>query len=151
MKPKMDELKNIAPNLSNMKKDSPFRVPEDYFDNFAARLENKIQQENKPQHRSKLYLLRKPYLAVAATFAGLIIMAVTVLRVVETKHTSNGLTNEEIMAYIQDDIYDYDEYTIIENLKPEKSINIKSELNDDEIIKYLVNDGVDVSTISDEF
>ncbi len=147
----MDELKNIAPNLSKIKKDSPFRVPEDYFDNFAARLENKIQQENKPEHRSKLFLLRKPHLAIAATFAGLIIMAVTVLRVVETKHTSAGLTNEEIMAYIQDDIYDYDEYTIIENLKPEKSINVKSELNDDEIIKYLENDGIDVSTISDEF
>ena len=147
----MDELKNMAPNLSKIKKETPFRVPEGYFDNFADRLNEKIKQENKPGRIHKIYHTGKPYLAVAASFIGLLIIAVTVFRVVETKKVSSGLTNEEIIAYIKNDIYDYDEVTIIENLQPENTINTKSDLKDDEIIEYLKDDDIDASAITDEF
>lgn len=148
----MDDLKNMAPNLSKIKKDSPFRVPDGYFDKFADRLSEKIHQEKKPERKGKIYLIGKPYLAVAASFVGFLIIAITIFKVVETKHVSTGLTKEEIIAYIKEDIYDYDEATIIENLKPENNITTtKNELKDDEIIEYLKNDDVDVSTITDEF
>ena len=148
----MDELKNMAPNLSKIKKDSPFRVPEGYFDNFADRLNGKIQQEKRPERKGKIHLFGRPYLAIAASFVGFLIITATVFKVVKTKHVSTGLTNEEIIAYIKEDIYDYDEATIIENLKPENSVApTKTELKDDEIIEYLKNDDVDASTITDEF
>ena len=35
----MDELKDIGPSLSNIKKDTPFTVPDGYFSNFQTRLD----------------------------------------------------------------------------------------------------------------
>ncbi len=147
----MDELKNMAPNLSKIKKETPYRVPDDYFDNFASRLDEKISSQNEQERRKNIFIVAKPYLAVAASIAVLMIIAFSVFRIVEIKHTPDVLTKDEIMAYIKDDIYDYDETTIVENLSSENVTSPKNELSDQEIIEYLQNEGVDVSTISNEF
>ena len=41
----MDELKHIAPGLSKMARENPFRTPPHYFDDFPARLQMKIEAE----------------------------------------------------------------------------------------------------------
>ena len=41
----MDELEKIAPELSKIKKENPFRAPDNYFDDFSARLQMKLEAE----------------------------------------------------------------------------------------------------------
>ncbi len=67
----MDELKNIAPKLSKLKKDNPFGTPDKYFDNFSARLHMKIEEEKKvaPHPKNSIIRLLKPALGLAASFA----------------------------------------------------------------------------------
>ncbi len=68
---KMDELKNIAPKLSKLKKENPFATPDKYFDDFSARLQTKLEAETKvvPIQRNKIIRLLKPALGLAASFA----------------------------------------------------------------------------------
>ena len=74
---KMDELKNIAPKLSEIKKENPFGVPPCYFDNFSARLQVKIEAERaivySPENRIIQFL--KPALSLAASLALICLLA----------------------------------------------------------------------------
>lgn len=66
-----DELKNIAPELSKLKKEKAFRTPENYFDDFAARMHTKIELEKQPapEKKPRVIQLLKPILGLAASFA----------------------------------------------------------------------------------
>ncbi len=67
----MDEFKNIAPKLSNLKKENPFGTPEKYFDDFSARLKMKLEAEKEvvPIQQNRIIRFLKPALGLAASFA----------------------------------------------------------------------------------
>ncbi len=76
---KMNELKNIAPELSKIKKETPFGTPKYYFDDFSARMHTKIEAEKQPakEKKSRIIQILKPVVGLAASFA-LIFMLVYV-------------------------------------------------------------------------
>lgn len=57
-------------NLSNMKKDQGFKVPEGYFENLSSRIQEKVEQEERPKHENR-FLILKPYLWMAASILGI--------------------------------------------------------------------------------
>ena len=67
----MEELKNITPNLSKMKKENPFGTPKHYFDDFSARMQMQIEAEKHVADKEefKLIKLLKPAFGLAASFA----------------------------------------------------------------------------------
>lgn len=73
----MDELKNIAPELSKLKKENPFGTPRNYFDDFSARMHTKLEAEKNPvlNKKPRIIQLLKPVFGLAASFA-LIMMLV---------------------------------------------------------------------------
>ena len=75
----MDELKNIAPELSKLKKENPFGTPRNYFDDFSARMHTKLEAEKHPVPNKKPRIIQflKPAFGLAASFA-LIVMLVYV-------------------------------------------------------------------------
>ncbi len=73
----MNELEKIAPELSKMKKEHPFDVPDHYFDDFPARLHTKLEAEKHvlPKQKSRVIRLLKPAIGLAASFL-LVVMLV---------------------------------------------------------------------------
>uniref|UniRef100_UPI0032176CAB hypothetical protein n=1 Tax=uncultured Draconibacterium sp. TaxID=1573823 RepID=UPI0032176CAB len=69
----MNKLKNIAPELSKLKKEVPFSTPKNYFDDFSARMQTRIQTEKQaekePEQKTKIIQLLKPFIGLAASFA----------------------------------------------------------------------------------
>jgi len=67
----MDDLKNIAPELSKLKKENPYGTPDNYFDNFSARLQVKLEAEKRtiPEKQNRIIRILKPALGLAASFA----------------------------------------------------------------------------------
>lgn len=67
----MDELKNISPKLSKLKKENPFGTPDKYFDDFSARLQMKLEVEKKivPIQQNRIIRFLKPAIGLAASFA----------------------------------------------------------------------------------
>jgi len=67
----MDELRNIAPELSKLKKEVPFRTPDHYFDDFSARLQMQIEAEKQAvvPRKTRFIQIFKPALGLAASFA----------------------------------------------------------------------------------
>lgn len=71
MNTEMKELEKIAPELSKIKKENPFRVPENYFDDFSARLQAKLDAEQNavPVKKNNIIRYLKPAIGLAAGFA----------------------------------------------------------------------------------
>ena len=66
----MNELEKIAPKLSKIKKEPPFDVPENYFDDFSARLQTRLEAEKTvlPKPKNRVIQLLKPAIGLAASF-----------------------------------------------------------------------------------
>lgn len=125
-----------------MKKDQPFKVPEDYFENLSDRIQEKIETEENPKKRVLQVL--KPYIWMAASIIGIVFIAKIVLTnsvdpnykiqqisqseasvdtqnlVVSTddlnwfSEDEEELTSEEIIEYLSD--YDLETETLLANL-----------------------------------
>lgn len=67
----MDELKNIAPELSKLKKEVPFSTPKNYFDDFSARMQSRLETETQTPTKQKTRVITflKPLIGLAASFA----------------------------------------------------------------------------------
>ncbi|TNF42088.1 MAG: hypothetical protein EP310_06430 [Bacteroidetes bacterium] len=79
----MDELNKIAPELSKIKKENPFRVPENYFEDFSARLQERLEAEKKgvPVKQSRVIQFLKPAIGLAAGFALIFTLSYWPLRI----------------------------------------------------------------------
>ncbi len=93
----MDELEKIAPELSKIKKENPFRVPDNYFDDFSARLNARLETEEKgvSKNQNKIIQFLKPALGLAAGFALIIMLAYWPLKKFTPDQQLANNTNEE--------------------------------------------------------
>ena len=73
----MDELEKLGPELSKIKKENPFRVPENYFEDFSARLQIKLEAEKggTSKNQSRIIQFLKPAIGLAAGFALIFMLA----------------------------------------------------------------------------
>jgi hypothetical protein len=100
----MEELENIAPELSKIKKETPFRVPDNYFEDFSARLQMKLDAEKTeaPKKQTRVIQILKPALTMAAGFALLFTLAYWPLKLITPNQQAN---NETIEVDINDMLY----------------------------------------------
>jgi hypothetical protein len=133
----MDELKNIAPKLSKLKKETPFRTPDNYFDDFSARLQIKLEAEKKVVPKQKSVVLRflKPAIGLAASFAIIFMLVYWPLKtfmpseVVETEETIDNADSEFLNI-----VEGLDESSFFELLEES---NGTDDLTDDDLIAYV--------------
>jgi hypothetical protein len=93
----MKDLEKIAPELSKIKKENPFRVPGNYFEDFSARLQMKLESEKMeaPKKQNKVIQILKPALTMAAGFALLFTLAYWPLKLITPGQLADN-TNIEI-------------------------------------------------------
>jgi len=94
----MDDLKDIAPELSKLKKENPFKVPEHYFDDFSARLQMKLEAGKMivPAKQNRFIYYLKPALGLAASFALIFMLVYWPLKTFTPNQTANNNTDTEI-------------------------------------------------------
>lgn len=104
----MDELKNIAPELSKIKKENPFGTPRNYFDDFSARMHTKIEQEKHAEPIIKLgiFQLLKPYMGLAASFAVIFMLVYVPLKTFTSKDATivaevNNYADNELLYLVE--------------------------------------------------
>lgn len=92
----MNKLEKIAPELSKIKKENPFRVPDNYFDDFSARLQLKMEEEKRgiSKNQNKIIRLLKPALGLAAGFALIVMLAHWPLKTFTPNQQANNIDTE---------------------------------------------------------
>ncbi len=134
----MDELKNIAPELSKIKKENPFGVPPHYFDDFSARLQMKIEAEKAvlPSPKNRIIQFLKPALSLAASFALIFLLVYFPLKtfnnaqLAENSDSDTELTNDDYLTLLEG----MDENSFYALLNEPTS---SDEFSDDELLNYL--------------
>ena len=139
----MDELKNIAPKLSRIKKDHPFEVPDHYFEDFRAGLQEKIKSHRKDNFTRGVAVTLKPYL-VAAVIVVVALVAGKVIVQRAGSGNSDARFQQEISQVIEQELYSISEEIILEAMEvgvAEESIPVPA--GSDEMIDYLLNADVE--------
>jgi hypothetical protein len=92
----MEEIEKIAPELSKIKKENPFRIPDNYFDDFSARLQMKLDAEKTgiSKNQNKIIRFLKPALGLAAGFALIFMLAYWPLKTFTPNQLANNVDSE---------------------------------------------------------
>ncbi len=149
MNTEMKDLEKIAPELSKLKNENPFRVPEGYFDDFAARLQSKIEAEQSfvPSKKSTIIRYLKPAIGLAAGFALIFSLAYWPLKSLTPKQVVKNNTieldiNDLLFASAVEAIDVNSFYELLE--KPSNA----EQLNHDDIASYVKNNVSDYEVYS---
>lgn len=88
----MEDLKNIAPELSKIKKENSFGTPDNYFDDFSARMQMKLEAEKTPVVKKEFRIINilKPALGLAASFAIIVLLVYVPINTFMNKEQVNN-------------------------------------------------------------
>lgn len=126
-------------NLSNMKKNDAFKVPDNYFENLSDKVQNKIEQEE--SEKPKLIQLLKPYIWMAAS----IVVMVFIARIVLTNAVPEDY---KIQKLSQTETTVSDTQSIITSLDDIDWFSDDSEdITSDELIEYLSDFDIETETL----
>jgi hypothetical protein len=139
----MDELKNIAPRLSRIKKDHPFEVPDHYFEDFRAGLQKKIQSHKKGTFARGYAVTLKPYLLAAVIVIVALVGGKAIFQQVSSRN-SDVRFQQEISQVIEQELYSISEEIILEVMEVGiTNENMSLPAGSDEMIDYLLNADVE--------
>ena len=146
---------DILKKFESLKKNDQFKVPDGYFDKLPGNVMDRIKQEegvdlgkqtNETRSKRPVISLVRNQLAIAASFAALFLLAYTAIRIIAPQAPNNALSEIEIIASLEAEIHDLDEvylYNLVfsnETISKDETI----ELSDQEIMNYLIEEGVDL-------
>ncbi len=121
-----------------MKKDQPFKVPEDYFENLSDRIQEKIELEENPKKRVLQVL--KPYIWMAASIIGIVFIAKIVL-------TNSVDPNYKIQQISQSEISIDTQNLVVNAGDLNWFSDEEEELTSEEIIEYLSDYDIETETL----
>lgn len=147
----VEELKKLAPFLSQKQKNgSPFEVPESYFDELPSRIQERLATSAQESWLSIL----KSWLSIRnlAITSGLVVAFILIQPYIGADKKVPTISSDDLMALIDEGVIDFDEDVIYDAYAGSANIEIETSTNidDEEIIDYLMDEEVDVEGNYDE-
>ncbi|MBN2609952.1 MAG: hypothetical protein JXB00_00180 [Bacteroidales bacterium] len=143
-------MKKAAPQLKDIPKGNPWKVPADYFDTLSERISDKVHGEKSPEVAGRFLPGLRP-LYVFASVAAVLLIVAGVYFFVNNYREGRSLTSDEILVNIEENIYYYSEETIIEALfvkSTERGPN--GEITPGEVVDYLIYEDIsDIELLND--
>ncbi len=135
----MNRYKKEQPRLSEIKKENPFGTPANYFDDFPARLQAKIDAENKvvpPAKKNRFIQSIKPALGLAASFALIALLVYWPVKMYLTNEVvenapQNNSYEEEFSSMVIENIDENSFFALLE--EPDNGI----EFSEEDLLSYV--------------
>jgi len=141
----MKEKENRPEEIPGMPRKIPFSVPDNYFDQFPSRIQERLS-ETPVVPISRTYPARR-VLAMAAMFIGLVTVGYFGLRMILNGQDASMLTQEEMDTAIEYFGYEFDDEMLIAAIV-ESDIDLDPQDIDNEtdvIIEFLSGEEIDFS------
>ena len=124
---------------------NPFNVPEGYFEDMTGKLISTISV-TQAKSRIPFLSLIKPHLMLAAAMIGFALISYTVVKhlLPDRPGYSMDIETADLTEYISQQV---DESVILEHFNNEANESDDFDLDNDEIIEYLINENIDYLTI----
>ena len=127
----MNNQDNISPRLAGLKKEPPFKVPAGYFDDFPARMQQRLNLEKQkmaPPKTRMLDLLR-PVIGLAAGFAAVFLMVYWPVKTLTNRQTA------EISLQKTEQVSTTDFTSLFEALDDETFFSLLENEGEDELME----------------
>ncbi|HDJ34150.1 MAG TPA: hypothetical protein ENF21_08675 [Bacteroidetes bacterium] len=145
----MNNKNNTRRKLTDIPKENPFRVPEGYFDKLQDKIDKAVAiRQVTPDEKRGFFSLLRPQLALAAGFAGLVLLGYFAVKLILKPEPETS--QNDLAEYIEFHMDDFDESQIIDALGEQDPGIPELDYTDDEIIYYLVTEDIDEITIMEE-
>jgi hypothetical protein len=127
----MNNQDHISPKLSGLKKEPPFKVPAGYFDDFPARMQQRLNQEKQQLSKSKPRVIDflKPALGLAAGFAAVFLLVYWPVKTLTDRQTA------QIHEQRTEEVYFNDFTSLLESLDDETFFSLLEKDPEDDIIE----------------
>lgn len=148
----MNKEDNIPDFEKRIPNGNPFSVPENYFDQFALRMSEKIADEN-PKARNPIRFWSRPIAAI--TLSSLVIIA-GIFTIYSVNQDKNKLSSEEISYYVLnegiddlelEEIINYSQMIQVDTSNQEEKTKNSENSEQEDIMKYLLEEDVDLNDI----
>ena len=147
-----DDLKKHAPWLTKIEKRNEFQAPDGYFDSLPSIIQERCLESSRSAISEKLERFRFYFyrLVIPVSFAAIIIFFG--LNYLNPADVDNDLTAEEISIILEEDVsISIEETLLIEILMENESAQSAEFADEDEdIIDYLIDNDIDLSSIINE-
>jgi hypothetical protein len=146
----MKEKENISEEVPGLSRKIPFSVPDNYFDQFPSRIQERLS-ETPVVPISRTYPARRA-LAMAAMFIGLVTVGYFGLRMILNGQDARMLSEDEVSTAIEYFGQEFDDDMLIAAIA-ESDIDIDPQDIDyesDAIIEYLSSEEIDFTELLNE-
>lgn len=149
----MKEKENINEFTAKFGKELPYSVPDGYFDSLPFRIQEYCLTQS-PVHRKQkvtVWQALKAQMSLAAGFVALAFLAAGAYYVLQpTSNTPSVLSNDDYIEIIQNNIYDFDEESLINEIQPYR-LDDSIQNHNDEMIQYLLDQDIDYTTLIEQY
>jgi hypothetical protein len=134
-------------DLKEITDKNPFGVPENYFEEFNSKIIASTAGRAPETRKKGLYRRLKPYLAVAASVAVLVLLSYTALKIFRPSENVDVIPFVSLQEVIDSYINDIDVLTLEEEFTAIASYDRVPEVSNAEIIDYLILENIDLDDI----
>ncbi len=137
----MEELKNIAPHLSQLPKKDAFTAPEGYFDDLPSRIQERVNTQRKLTSRNFSPVWIFSTLGVASVLCVMFFLG-------KSPEVQNSISEQEASAYINENLeQEFDETLLADELI---TSNNKTFTSDENLEEYILNQDIDEQLLREE-
>lgn len=134
-------------DLNKLPKDNPFDIPDNYFDNFYIKLQDKISR--KQSYFDRIIYILKPQISYAVLLIFFIFIGYSSFKIFYKDNNLNKKDfNNEI---ITNEMFYINENELTDILCEDNSQIVNTNIKDEDIILYLADNNIDNSEIIEEY
>jgi hypothetical protein len=126
---------------------NPFKVPENYFEEINSKILSATSGYDQEFEKPGLYRILKPYLLIAASVTGFIIISYTALRLLTPDNRNIPLAEVRFEQYSESDLDDIDLTSLEETTGFMGFSEEGPNVNNSDIIDYLLLENIEISEI----
>ena len=149
----MKELDNINETFASAGKETPFKVPSDYFDTLPMRIQELCVSTSSTRSKQDIPLWQviKTQLSLATGFIAFAIIAFAAFYYIKPTQQGIGLSKEDYIEIVQKNIYDYDEGRLAKETNGLINIDSLKKSHEDDMIQYLLDENIDYVTLIEQY
>jgi len=129
---------------------SPFRVPDGYFDEVNRKIISATSGEIHVGNYSGFYFRIRPYLLVAASIAGFIILSYAAAKLISPHRINPQITEVSTDDFNSPYLNDLDVYSLEETAASLTMPEQGPDVSNAELIEYLVLENIEISEIYEQ-
>ncbi len=126
---------------------NPFKVPENYFEEVNRKIISATAGEETQARPAGIYRRMKPFLAIAASVAVLILLSYTALKIFLPADEKGVMPEISLREFSEIYLDDLDILTLEENTDPLAFSDKVPDVSNSEIIEYLILENVNLDEI----